>query len=137
MTRPAASGGRTPRIRVRRDRSALESLLSIALLLEAIMVFFVILVAFGLRVLPVGVVVVGGVLLIALLLIDGRLVRRQAGVWLGWVLQVVLIALGILVPLMYAIGALFLLIWIYCFVMGRRLDRRTAEYRAQNPTPTS
>lgn len=135
MTDPVPSGGRTPRLRVRRNRSALESLLSIALLLEAIMVFFVILVAFGLRVLPVGVVVGGGIVLIALLLIDGRLVRHPGGIWLGWVLQAVLIVLGVLIPLMYAIGALFLLIWIYCFVMGRRLDRRTAQYLAQNPPP--
>ena len=63
-----------------------------------------------------------------LLLIASRLVRYDWGVWLGWVLQVVLVALGLLLPLMYFIGAVFLGIWIYCFVMGRRLDARNAHH---------
>ena len=39
-----------PRVRVRRERSASESLLSIVLLLEGFLVFFVALAAFSLRV---------------------------------------------------------------------------------------
>jgi hypothetical protein len=121
---------------VRRERSATESLLSIALLLEAILVFFVVMVAFGLRVLPTGLVFGGGAGLVVLLLVAGRLARYPAGVWLGWALQAVLIALGILLPLMYFIGALFLGIWIYCFVTGRRLDRRNAAL-LDNPSPST
>lgn len=112
--------------RQRRQRGAAESLLSIALLLEAVMVFFLVLVVFGLRVLAPAVAFGGGAALFALLLVDGRLVRWPVGVWIGWMLQAVLIAVGILVPLMYFIGALFLGIWIYCFVVGRRLDRRNS-----------
>ena len=41
--------------RVRRAREATESLLSIVLLLEAVLVFFVTLVAYGLKVVPPGV----------------------------------------------------------------------------------
>jgi hypothetical protein len=120
-------------VRVRRQRGALESLLSIALLLEAILVFFVVLVVFGLRVLPAGLAFGGGAVLFAILLIDGRLVRWPVGVWIGWLLQAVLIAVGILVPLMYFIGALFLAIWIYCFVMGVRLDRRNSSANTVQP----
>ncbi len=112
--------------RARRQRGAQESLLSIALLLEATMVFFLVLVVFGLRVVPPAVAFGGGAALVALLLLDGRLVRWPIGAWIGWLLQAVLIAVGILVPLMYFIGALFLGIWIYCFVVGRRLDRRNS-----------
>jgi hypothetical protein len=43
-------------------------------------------------------------------------------VWLGWVLQAALIALGILVPTMYVVGVGFTLFWIYCFIRGRRID---------------
>jgi hypothetical protein len=117
-----------PAARQRRQRSATESLLSIALLLEAILVFFVTLVVFGLRVLPAALAFGGGGVLFVLLLLDTRLVRRPAGVWLGWLLQAVLIAIGVIVPLMYFVGALFLAIWIFCFVTGRRLDRNTADY---------
>jgi uncharacterized membrane protein (DUF485 family) len=131
MTAPEA--GRAPRTRLRRERTASESLLSIALLLEAILVFFVVMVAYGLRVLPTGLVFGGGAALVALLLIDGRLVRRPVGVWIGWALQGALVALGILLPLMYFIGAVFLAIWVYCFVTGRRLDRRKAAFLAEHP----
>lgn len=136
MTVPDAS--RSPRTRVRRERSATESLLSIALLLEAVLVFFVVMVAFGLQVLPVGLVFGGGAVLVVLLLVAGRLARGPVGVWLGWVLQVALIAIGILLPLMYFIGAIFLAIWIYCFVTGRRLDRQKTAYLLDNPSsPTN
>ena len=128
-----ADGTRRRRTRVRRLRSASESLLSIALLLEAVLVFFVVMVAYGLKVLPPGTVFGGGALLVVLLIVAGRLAGRSAGVWLGWVLQAALIAIGILLPLMYFIGAIFAAIWIYCFITGRRLDRQKAAYLRDNP----
>jgi hypothetical protein len=112
--------------RIRRQRGATESLLSIVLLLEAILVFFVVLVVFGLHVLPPAAAFGGGAALFVVLLLVGRLVRWPAGIAIGWVLQAVLVAAGILVSLMYFIGAVFLGIWIYCFIIGRRLDRRNA-----------
>lgn len=129
-----SDAARKPRPRLRRERSASESLLSIALLLEAVLVFFVVMVAFGLRVLPTGVVFGGGAALVVLLLVAGRLAGGPVGAWIGWVLQVALIALGILLPQMYFIGGIFAAIWIYCFVTGRRLDRRKAAYLHDNPS---
>ncbi|MCU1558275.1 MAG: hypothetical protein JWN09_2270 [Microbacteriaceae bacterium] len=129
MSEPRA---RTPR----RQRSATESLLSIALLLEAVLVFFITITVFGLNVLPAGLAFGGGAVLFVVLLLDGRLVRYPAGVWLGWALQAVLVAAGLLVPLMYFVGAIFLAIWIYCFVAGRRLDRRNAQLRSETTTNT-
>jgi len=129
-----SDAARPRRTRVRPVRSASESLLSIALLLEAVLVFFIVMVAFGLKLLPIPVVFGGGAVLVALLLVAGRLAGGPVGVWIGWVLQVALIALGILLPLMYFIGAIFAAIWIYCFVIGRRLDRRKAAYLLDNPS---
>ena len=132
-----ADGTRPRRTRVRRLRSASESLLSITLLLEAVLVFFVVMAAYGLKVLSPGVVFGGGALLVVLLIVAGRLVGRPAGIWLGWVLQIALIAIGILLPLMYFIGAIFAFIWVYCFITGRRLDRQKAAYLRDNPaSPT-
>lgn len=125
MSEPAAT--RVPRARSRQARSATESLLSIVLLLEAILVFFVTLVIFGLRLLPASAAFGGGAVLFVVLLVVGRLVRFPFGVWFGWVMQAVLITVGVLVPLMYFIGVVFLAIWSYCFVVGRRLDRRNAH----------
>ena len=115
-----------PAPRTRRRRSATESLLSITLLLEAILVFFIVMVVFGLRILPPAVAFGGGAALVVVLLLDGRIVRYRWGIWIGWLLQAFLIGLGILLPVMYVVGAIFAAIWVYCFVTGRRLDRRNA-----------
>lgn len=115
------------KVRTRKKRTASESLLSIVLLLEAIVVFFITLTTYGLRLLPAGVTFGGGAALFVLLLLVGRIVKRRAGVNVGWVLQVVLVLLGILIPVMYFVGGIFLALWIYCFVNGRKLDRRDAQ----------
>ena len=106
-----------------RVRSTTESLLSIVLLLEAFLVFFAALTAFGLDLLPAGIALGGGAAYIVLLLLAGRLVRYDGGVWLGWALQLGLVALGLLLPLMYLIGAGFLALWIFCYLKGRSIDR--------------
>lgn len=120
-----------PAPRPRRARSASESLLSIVLGLEAILVFFVMLTAFGLRALPpVAAFAGGGALILALVLVAG-LQRYPWGVWPGWVLQVVLLATGVLLPVMYVVAAVFVGIWIFCFVKGRQLDRGTAAHNQE------
>ena len=113
----------TPRP-ARRVRSTSESLLSIVLALEAMLVFFVSLTVFGLRVLPALIALGGGTLLIVILLMAGRALRYPWGIWVGWVLQAVLIATGMLLPVMYVVGAVFVAIWVYCFVRGRQIDRQ-------------
>jgi len=113
----------TPRP-ARRVRSTSESLLSIVLVLEAMLVFFVSLTVFGLAVLPAPIALGGGAVLIVILLMAGRLLRYPWGIWVGWVLQAVLIATGMLLPVMYVVGAVFVGIWVYCFVKGRQIDRQ-------------
>jgi hypothetical protein len=107
-----------------RARSATESLLAVALALEAALTFFATLAIFGLRALePVLAFVGGGVLFVALVLTT-RLVRYRWGIAIGWVLQGVLLATGFLLPIMFVIAAGFVGIWIFCFVKGRQLDGR-------------
>ncbi|MFC0678352.1 DUF4233 domain-containing protein [Lysobacter korlensis] len=119
--------------RARRERTASESLLSIVLVLEAIVVFFVALTVYGLEQLPAGVALGGGAALILVLAIDARLVRSPVGVWLGWLLQVVLILLGLVTPVMWFVGAGFAGLWVFCFGKGRQLDRAKAAYLAAHP----
>ncbi|MDM4761687.1 DUF4233 domain-containing protein [Galbitalea sp. SE-J8] len=116
--------------RVRRIRSTTESLLSIVLGLEAILVFFVTLVVFGLKALPAPVAFGGGGALIVVLLAGAAVVRWSAGVWSGWLLQAVLIATGVLVPLMYVIGAGFTAMYAWCFWRGRTIDNERAALAA-------
>ncbi|MEO6944629.1 MAG: DUF4233 domain-containing protein [Lacisediminihabitans sp.] len=112
--------------RPRRRRSATESLLSISLGLEAALVFFITMAVLGLQRLPAPVALGGGAALMVILIAATRWLRYRWGVWLGWALQLVVLATGAVVPLMYAVGAGFVAIWIYCFVTGTRLDRRNA-----------
>jgi hypothetical protein len=120
--------------RSRRARSVTESLLSIVLVLEAIVLFFAGLVAFGLKVLepvfPAWVALPAAGAAILLLIVTVALLRYRWGVAIGWVLQAALIGLGILLPTMYVVGAGFALLWIYCFTRGRRID-------ASRPATTS
>ena len=118
--------------RPRRVRSVSESLLSIVLGLEAVLMFFVMLTAFGVKALPPAIAFGGGIALIVALLFSGRLLRYPWGVWVGWFLQAVLIALGIVLPVMYFIGIGFTAIWVYCFVKGRQIDiaKRAAQEEA-------
>ena len=121
-----------PTPRVRRERTATESLLAVALGLEAFLVFFVTLTVFGLRVVEPLPAFVGGGVLIVLLVLVARLLRYRWGVALGWALQGVLIATGFLVPLMFVIGAGFAAIWTYCFIKGRQLDQAKARVIAEH-----
>ena len=109
----------------------MESLLSIVLGLEAALVFFVTVTAFGLKVVPLAVAFGGGAALFVLLLLVARLLRYHWGVWVGWGLQVVIVATGFVMPLMFFVGAGFVAIWIFCFVTARRLDRRNAQFASE------
>lgn len=114
-----------PARRPRRQRSVTESLLSVALVLEAVLMFFVAITANGLKTLPTAVALGGGAAAIVVLLLATALLRFPAGVWIGWVLQAALLLTGLVLPVMWGVGALFVAIWIYCFVTARRLERRT------------
>lgn len=120
--------------RPRRARSTSESLLSIVLGLEAVLVFFVALTAFGLKALPPAAAFGGGAALLIALLLVSRLLRFSWGVWLGWLLQAALVATGIFLPVMFVVGVVFVGIWIYCFVKGRQIDTAKAAYLKENPS---
>ncbi|MFJ4221588.1 DUF4233 domain-containing protein [Curtobacterium luteum] len=122
---------RAPRQRTpRRDRGARESLLAITLGLEAVMFFFPMLVTFGKHTLPPAVAFGGGIGAIVVLALASRLTGKPAGVWFGWLLQAAILATGFIEPFMFAVGAVFLALWVYCFVKGGQLDRQNAARRA-------
>ncbi|MDT9591866.1 DUF4233 domain-containing protein [Nocardioides zeae] len=81
---------------------------------------------------------IGGGLAVACVLVAGML-RRPAGYTAGWVLQVVAIGLGVLVPIMFVTGALFAALWATADLMGRSIERQRAEawaaYDAEHPQP--
>lgn len=116
--------------RPRRERGATESLLQITFLLEVFVVFFASLVTFGLKVVPWYAVALGALALVLLLAVAAAGARFAWGVALGFVAQAALVATGILVSLMYVVGAVFLGIFLFCLFKGRQLDRNKAAWFA-------
>jgi hypothetical protein len=75
-------------------------------------------------------------LLVACVLIAGLLRFRWAYV-LGWAVQVAALALGVVIGAMFALGAIFLVLWATAYLLGRRieLDRAAWEARAGGDRP--
>lgn len=123
-----------PRTHVRRERGVAESLLSVVLVLEAAVLFFATLAIMGLRGstaladVPAGWILGGGAAFMVLLVVVALLQRYPWGIVLGGVLQVPYVALGVLHPFMFLIGAVFAGMWIWCLVRARRIEssRRAA-----------
>lgn len=108
--------------RPRRERGVTETLLSIVLVLEAVVLFFATLAINGLSDIPTEVVLGWGFGAIVVFVVVGMLQRFAAGIVLGGALQVVLIASGILVGAMFVVGAVFAALWVWCLVRARRIE---------------
>ncbi|RIX28924.1 DUF4233 domain-containing protein [Amnibacterium setariae] len=93
---------------------------------ELVVVLLAALALLGLRDLPAPVALGGGGALIVLIAIAAALARRRAGIVLGWIVQVVLIAtFAVSIPV-GLVGLVFAAIWTYSMIVGARIDRRTA-----------
>jgi hypothetical protein len=69
-------------------------------------------------------------LAVACLLLAGML-RRPWAYAAGWAVQVAAVALGLVVPLMFLLGAVFALLWGTADLLGRKIEReRAAAYAA-------
>ncbi len=74
----------------------------------------------------------GGALAIAILLTAG-VMKKMTGWYIGSVLQLGLIAYGVVVPAMYFLGALFAGLWMSAFFIGRKGEAIRAALMANPP----
>lgn len=110
-------------------------LASSVLTAEAFVVLFACLVAMRLSDISPGLVwAVGGSFIVVILLLCG-LLRHRWALWVGSVLQLALIASGMVVGAMYAIGFMFALIWATALWAGARVDAVKAARAAAGPQP--
>ena len=72
----------------------------------------------------------GGILAVAFILTAG-IMKKKTGWYVGSVLQIALIAYGIVVPAMYAMGALFTALWIAAYVVGKKGEAIRAALLAE------
>jgi len=136
---PDEAGGAQPAGRPRRARSLREQLGSIVLGFEVLVVFLGALVLFGLHSLPAWLALGGGAALIVLMIAAIGLLRNTVGVVLGWIVQLIVVAAGLLVPAFFIVGAIFTAMWAYCMIAAARIDRnnqaaaRAADNGTENP----
>ncbi|WP_324652994.1 DUF4233 domain-containing protein [Georgenia sp. H159] len=107
----------------RPSRSARALFAATLLFSEALLVLFAGLVAYGLELVPVPALLWGCAALMLWAVVAGALVRRGAvGYVLGSMLQLVLVATGILLPTMFGVGGVFAVLWIVSLRIGGQID---------------
>lgn len=129
MTDPLEEGPASgaPRRRARRQRTVRESLASIVLGFESVIMFLATLAVFGLKALPWPVALGGGAVLCVLLLAIIPFLGRPVGIAIGWVLQALILATALLVPLMLIVAILFGGMWVFAVIRGGMIDRDNAR----------
>jgi hypothetical protein len=112
---------------MRGPRSARRQFAATILVLEAFVVGFAALVAFGLRAAEPAVVWgLGGGLALSLLLAAGVL-GWPGGYVVGSVLQAAVLAVGAVVPMMWVVGGVFVILWVVALRLGERIDRERSD----------
>ena len=110
-----------------KNRSTKATLGSLVMVFQSVVVFFATLVGFGLKVYPDPAVIWGVGLSISVVLMLFPAVLGKPGTYLlGWILQGVVVSLGLWVPLMYGLGAIFLAMWAWGMIAGGTIDKARA-----------
>lgn len=107
-------------------RSPTRTIAATVLVLEAFVLFFAALVAKDLSDLSASTALLGGGALALLCVLVAGLLRFRAGYAVGWALQVVMIATGFVVPMMFGIGLIFTGLWAFGLYTGIRVERERA-----------
>ncbi|MFD3732492.1 DUF4233 domain-containing protein [Streptomyces sp. NPDC058632] len=63
------------------------------------------------------------------------MITRPGGTALGWVLQILLIASGVFVPVMFFLGVMFAALWWASVHYGRKIDEAKARFAARAEQP--
>ena len=108
----------------RGDARATKRLLATVLIMETVVIWLAIPVAVAIDHAPFGRAGVAGIALAVVAVVLAALARRRLR-WTivgGSALQVVVIAAGVIVPVMYFLGAIFAAFWVIGLRLGHRLD---------------
>lgn len=120
----------------RGGQSTQKALASIVLGFELIIVVLIGLTLFGLSTLEpreLGLYIGGG---LAVVIIAGLGLMRtgRVGIIIGWIVHVLMLLTGILLPMAIIVGALFSGLWVYCMVKGASIDRGREAWLAEQAT---
>lgn len=115
-----------------RKKSTKRALSSMLMAFESFVVFFATLVAFGLKVADGPTVWAVGLTIAFLLIVSPAFLGKPFSYAFGWFLQIVVLALGIWVPLMYVVGGIFVCLWAWAMIAGGTIDKARAALERQN-----
>ena len=96
---------------------------STVLILEALVVLLAIPIAINVSDVNATYALFIGIALAGLLVLTVGVITKPIAVPIGWVLQVLVIASGVVVPTMFFVGGLFALLWFFAVRNGQRVDR--------------
>jgi hypothetical protein len=108
-------------------RSVRRSLCAAMLCLQAVVLFLTGVVTIGMTDIGAGASLGLGLGLAVLCVLAAGLLRSPVGYGLGWLVQVVSIGLGFVVPVMFFVGVVFAVLWGTAYVLGVRIDQEKAE----------
>lgn len=110
-------------------RSVRVMFASTVLTLEAFVALFAALAVFGLYrdKFPPALILGAGIWVAAVCILACAFLRKPLGYWIGWAVQLLLIATGFIDPLMFVIGLLFAATWWYAVTKGRTIDIENAR----------
>ncbi|RZU61312.1 DUF4233 domain-containing protein [Zhihengliuella halotolerans] len=113
----------------KKRRSIRVMFASTVLTLEAFVFLFATMSLAGLRGDELGNTLVWsvGLALAVVSILTCALLRKPFGYWIGWTLQLVLIAAGFLDYFLFVIGALFAVAWWYAVTKGAQMDAENLE----------
>ena len=116
-----------------KPKSAKRALGAIVLSFESIVVFFATLAAFGLQVADGVLVWAVGLTVSILLILTPAVLGKPGGYALGWVLQLVILAAGLLYIErlwgLLVIGIILFGFWAWALIAGGTIDRARANLR--------
>lgn len=132
-----------PGDRIKPKKPATVQFTAMVLQLEAFCALFAALALYGLRnsgyekgplelSSPTAIWAVGGTLFVVLLVLS-RLMGSPGGYLAGSVAQVPVVAMGLVLPMMFVLGGVFVAMWVASLRLGRRIDRERAAYDAAHP----
>lgn len=105
-------------------------LAAMTLALESLVVFFATLAGSRLSSVEPTIVWGGGTGLALGCLLAAAAARHRGGLVAGWLVQVLVLGTGVLVPAMFVLGAIFVAMWVWLLLVGRRIDRDRAAWES-------
>ncbi len=84
---------------------------------------------------PPWVFITVGIALVIALILTAGFVTRPWGVAVGWVLQVLIVATAVLVPIMVVVGGIFMLLWALAIRWSRKVEAMQAQAQQATGEP--